>query len=256
MSAPEPVIVSLEGVRKSFATNDVLRGIDLEVRRGETVVVLGGSGSGKSVLLKHINGLLRPDAGRVVVLGCDVAHLSEDDLVPLRRRVSYVFQGGALFDSLDVGENVAFPLREARACGPEEIAATVAGLLARVGLAGSERVMPADLSGGMRKRVALARGLALEPEVILYDEPTAGLDPLTAESIAGLMRTVSADTGATSMVVTHDLLLAWALNARVAFLRGGTFQFLGTLGEAAGQPGWVGQFVRVGGVHAGYGSTS
>ncbi|MGE5236315.1 MAG: ABC transporter ATP-binding protein [Acidobacteriota bacterium] len=246
--------MSLVGVRKAFGRHGVLQGIDLDLRRGETVVVLGGSGSGKSVLLKHINGLLRPDAGRVIVLGCDVAHLPEEDLVPMRRRVSYIFQGGALFDSMTVGENVAYPLWERGDRERRGIDLRVAELLARVGLAGHERVMPANLSGGMRKRVALARGLALEPEVILYDEPTAGLDPLTAESIAALLREVTAETRATSVVVTHDLMLAGALEGRVAFLQEGRFQFVGSLDDAAREPGVVGQFVRVGGIHAGYGS--
>jgi len=250
MTGGEPTVVSLRGVHKAFAGKPVLAGIDLEVRRGETVVVMGGSGTGKSVLLKHINGLIRPDSGQVVVLGCDVAQLSEQALVPLRRQVSYVFQNGALFDSLRVGENVAFALVEHTDLDDAAIAARVSELLASVGLEGSEPLTPSALSGGMRKRVALARGLALEPEVILYDEPTAGLDPLTGVTITELIKRIAQARRATSLVVTHDLLVARELGGRVAFLRAGVFEFTGTFGEAALVDGPAGEFVRAGGVHA------
>jgi phospholipid/cholesterol/gamma-HCH transport system ATP-binding protein len=250
MSGERQTVLSVRDVHKSFGTNHVLIGLSLEVRRGETVVVLGGSGSGKSVLLKHINGLMRPDSGDVVVLGSSVPRLHEDELVGLRRRVSYIFQNSALFDSLTVGENVAFPLREHAGLGDGEIEARVEALLARVGLSGTQALAPAELSGGMRKRVALARGLALEPEVILYDEPTAGLDPLTGLSITALLREVTHTTGATSLVVTHDLAVAKELADWVAFLIEGTFGFIGPLAVAAEQRGPVGDFVRAGGVHA------
>ncbi len=245
-----PVIVSLRGVCKAFGAKRVLCGLDLEVRRGETVVVLGGSGSGKSVLLKHLNGLLRPDEGEVVVLGCNVALLGESELVPLRRQVSYIFQQGALFDSLSVAENVAFPLREHRALDGGELRERVAALLADVGLEGTEELLPAELSGGMRKRVALARGLALAPEVILYDEPTAGLDPVTGVAITALIKEVSRRGGATSLVVTHDIAVARELGGSVAFLRDGLFAFTGALAEAAARDDPVGEFVRAGGFHA------
>jgi len=254
MSDGRPVVVAVRDLHKSFGANRVLTGVTLEVRRGETIVVLGGSGSGKSVLLKHINGLLRPDSGTVEVLGCRVSEMPELDLVALRRRVSYIFQNAALFDSLSVGENVAFPLREHLALPDDEIEARVATLLGRVGLTGTEDLAPAELSGGMRKRVALARGLALDPEVILYDEPTAGLDPLTGLAITALLREVTRGTGATSLVVTHDLAVAEGLADRVAFLTGGRFAFTGPLALAAEQEGAVGEFVRAGGVHAREGS--
>jgi phospholipid/cholesterol/gamma-HCH transport system ATP-binding protein len=186
----------------------------------------------------------------VVVLGCGVSHRDEDELVELRRKVSYIFQQGALFDSLTVGENIAFPLREHTALADEEIAAKVAALLARVGLAGIEHLAPSALSGGMRKRVALARGLALEPEVILYDEPTAGLDPLTGLAITKLIREIDTTTTATSLVVTHDLAAAQVLGGRVAFLAEGRIAFAGTIEDAARADGLVGSFVRAGGVHA------
>jgi phospholipid/cholesterol/gamma-HCH transport system ATP-binding protein len=250
MSDADPVVISFREVRKAFGDKVVLDGINLEVRRGEMLVVLGGSGSGKSVLLKHISGLIRPDSGGVVVLGCGVSHREEDDLVELRRKVSYIFQQGALFDSLSVGENIAFPLREHTEMTEPQIDARVAELLDRVGLSGIEDLQPAELSGGMRKRVALARGLALEPDVILYDEPTAGLDPLTGLAITELIKEIDTNTAATSLVVTHDLAAAQALGGRVAFLHEGNFAFMGALAEAARQGGLVGSFIRAGGVHA------
>jgi phospholipid/cholesterol/gamma-HCH transport system ATP-binding protein len=251
MSENLPQALSVRQIRKAFGSHQVLNGVSLDVARSQTVVVLGGSGEGKSVFLKHINGLLQPDSGAVEVLGCPVSQLDEDALVELRRRVSYIFQQAALFDSLTVGENVAFPLQEHTRLGDAEVAARVAVLLDRVGLGGTEQLSPAELSGGMRKRVALARGLALDPEVILYDEPTAGLDPLTGVAIVALIKEVTRSTGATSLVVTHDLAVATALADRVVFLAGGIFVFTGSLAEAARQDGVVGAFVRAGGVHAG-----
>jgi phospholipid/cholesterol/gamma-HCH transport system ATP-binding protein len=250
MSDEREIVLTVRDLQKSFGAKNVLTGVSLEVRRGETIVVLGGSGTGKSVLLKHINGLLRPDSGSVEVLGYPVSELPESELVDVRRRVSYIFQNSALFDSLSVGENVAFALAEHEDLGEEEINGRVAALLGRVGLAGTQDLSPAELSGGMQKRVALARGLSLEPEVILYDEPTAGLDPLTGLSITALLREVTRTTGATSLVVTHDLAVAKELADWVAFLTHGKFSFTGTLAVAAQQDGPVGDFVRAGGIHA------
>jgi len=247
MSERRPTVVRIGDLHKRFGAKEVLRGVDLSLVRGETVVVLGGSGTGKSVLLKHINGLLRPDRGEVVVLGCDVPSLGEAELVELRRRVSYIFQQGALFDSLDVGENIAYPIFHHGTLPPDRASERVAVLLELVGLAGAERLAPSELSGGMRKRVALARGLALEPEIVLYDEPTAGLDPLTGLAITRLIRDVAGATGATSLVVTHDLAVARELADRVAFLADGVFQFVGSFADAARHPGLVGEFVRAGG---------
>jgi len=199
------------------------------------------------VLLKHINGLLRPDSGEVVVLGCDVPTLDEAHLVELRRKVSYIFQMGALFDSLTVGENIAYPIYHHRTLPPAQAAERVEILLELVGLAGAEDLAPSELSGGMRKRVALARGRALEPEIVLYDEPTAGLDPLTGLSITQLIRDVAGATGATSLVVTHDLAVARELADRIVFLAEGRFQFVGSFADATLQEGVVGEFVRAGG---------
>jgi len=224
--------IRCQGVTKTFRSKAVLRGVDLEVQSGETLVLLGGSGSGKSVLLKHLNGLLRPDAGSVEVEGTRLDTLDEDALVPVRRQVSMLFQQGALFDSLSVGENVAFPLREHRMLPPDEIPARVAEALAMVGLEKTEQLMPSELSGGMRKRAALARALVLEPRVLLYDEPTTGLDPVVAAKINHLIRDLQRQLGLTSVVVTHDLASAFYIADRLAFLYEGRIRFTGTPAEA------------------------
>ena len=224
--------IRCRGLEKRFRDTHVLRGVSLDVFSGETLVLLGGSGSGKSVLLKHMNGLLRPDRGDVEVDGVPLGPLDENGLIPIRRKVSMLFQQGALFDSLSVGENVAFALHEHHIVPAAEIPARVAHSLALVGLAGSEGVMPAELSGGMRKRAALARALALEPRALLYDEPTTGLDPVTAARINHLIRDVQHRLGLTSVVVTHDLGSAFLVADRMAFLHDGRIRFTGTPDEA------------------------
>jgi len=226
----EPVVV-LSDVHKSFGGKKVLDGASLTVERGETVAVLGASGSGKSVTLKTVNGLIPPDRGSVHVLGVDVDDSSERDLQALRRRVSYLFQGGALFDSLSVFENVAFPLREHLDLDPREIARRVEKLLSMVQLEDASALDPAELSGGMRKRVALARALALEPQIILYDEPTTGLDPVTGSAIADLITELDRNLGVTSLVVTHDIPLVRRVAERVAFLDDGRFIYTGGLSD-------------------------
>jgi phospholipid/cholesterol/gamma-HCH transport system ATP-binding protein len=227
-----PTFIRCVRLEKAFGTKAVLRGLTLEVLTGETLVLLGGSGSGKSVLLKHLNGLLRPDRGEVWVEGVSLGTLDEDGLVPVRRAVSMLFQQGALFDSLTVGDNVAFPIREHRLATPESTHARVREALAMVDLAGSEALMPAELSGGMRKRAALARALVLEPRALLYDEPTTGLDPVTAAKINHLIRDLQKRLGLTSVVVTHDLVSAFLVADRIAFLHAGTIRFYGTPDEA------------------------
>jgi phospholipid/cholesterol/gamma-HCH transport system ATP-binding protein len=229
MTAP---LIRCRGVEKSFRDKAVLRGVTLDVREGETLVLLGGSGSGKSVLLKHLNGLLRADAGSVEFEGVRLDTLDEYGLVPIRRRVSMLFQQSALFDSLSVGDNVAFPLREHRMLPEHDVPARIAAALARVGLEGTERLMPAELSGGMRKRAALARALALEPKALLYDEPTTGLDPVVAAKINHLIRDLQQRLGLTSVVVTHDLASAFYVADRIAFLYEGRIRFAGTPSEA------------------------
>jgi len=227
-AAPEPPFIVLEGVEKHFGSNRVLQGIDLEVHRGEIFTLLGGSGTGKSVLLKHIVGLLRPDAGRIRIEGRDVSGLREPEWVELRKRIAYVFQGAALFDSLAVLENVAYGLREHLALSRAELERRVAECLESVGLQGIERRMPAELSGGMRKRVGVARAIALEPEAILYDEPTTGLDPANAKRIAQLIAALRRRLAVTSVVVTHDLELCFAISDRVGLLGRGRLLAVGT----------------------------
>jgi len=215
------VVIELSGVHKAFQRQPVLRGVDLAIRAGETFTILGGSGSGKSVCLKHMIGLLRPGRGRVTVLDTDITHLPEHELVPIRTAVSMIFQSAALFDSLSVYENVAYPLREHTRWSEPQIAQRVEESLKAVGLPGVERKMPSELSGGMRKRVGVARGIALEPRVILYDEPTTGLDPANQRRIGELIRSLQQDLHVTSVVVTHELELCFAVSDRVALLKDG-----------------------------------
>ena len=228
----ERAYIRCVALEKRFGAKQVLRGLSLDVFAGETLVVLGGSGSGKSVLLKHMNALLRPDAGEVEVDGAPLGGLDEEALVPVRRNVAMLFQQGALFDSLSVGENVAYPLREHRVLEPAAIPARVQEALAMVDLAGTEALMPAELSGGMRKRAALARAIVLEPRALLYDEPTTGLDPVVAAKINHLIRDVQKRLGITSVVVTHDLGSAFFVADRIAFLHEGRILFAGAPDEA------------------------
>ena len=228
---PRPFI-ALRGVEKSFAGKRVLRGIDLEVPEGETLVVLGGSGEGKSVLLRHINGLERPDAGEVWVAGKRLNDLSEDALSPIRREVAMVFQLGALFDSLSVFGNVSYPIREHGERNEARIKRRVHEVLEMVELKDDvAKLFPAELSGGMRKRVALARALALEPKAVLYDEPTTGLDPLVTHKINQMIRNLQTRLGFTSVVVTHDLRSAFVVGDRFALLDQGRIRFSGTADE-------------------------
>jgi phospholipid/cholesterol/gamma-HCH transport system ATP-binding protein len=225
--AAEPA-VSLEGIWKGFEGLPVLRGLDLAAPRGGTVTVMGGSGSGKTVLLRLTAGLIKPDKGRVWTLGVDTTPLREEALLPLRRRIGFVFQGAALFDSLTAYENVAYPLREHTTLPESEIADRVHRILARVGLKDVDAKLPAELSGGMRKRVGIARALILEPELVLYDEPTAGLDPTNARLITELVESLKAE-GATesAMVVTHDLAFAQTVSDLIAVLIAGQIAQVG-----------------------------
>jgi phospholipid/cholesterol/gamma-HCH transport system ATP-binding protein len=219
-------------IEKAFGPKKVLRGVNLDVLRGETVVVLGGSGSGKSVLLRHAVGLFRPDAGRMFVEGVEIQSLREDELIEPRKKVGMLFQSGALFDSMTVSENVSFALREHTDWDEAKVLARTEEVLRLVELDGVLELMPSDLSGGMRKRVALARAIALAPAAILYDEPTTGLDPITANTINHLIRNLQKRLGVTSVVVTHDIHSAFTVGDRIAFLYDGRILFHGTTAEA------------------------
>jgi phospholipid/cholesterol/gamma-HCH transport system ATP-binding protein len=221
-------MIELRGLHKSFGSQRVLRGVNLDIQDGETMVVLGRSGTGKSVLLKLIIGLMRPDRGSIMVDGQDVNALSYTELVELRKRIGMLFQMAALFDSMTVAENVGLGLREQGDLKDAQIANVVAEKLALVGLSGIENKKPAELSGGMRKRVGLARAIAMNPDYILYDEPTTGLDPITARQINILIRDIQAKLKVTSIVVTHDLHSAYQVGDRLCLLHEGHIYFTGT----------------------------
>ncbi|HUI07884.1 MAG TPA: ABC transporter ATP-binding protein [Verrucomicrobiae bacterium] len=221
-------MIQIEGLWKSFDDVEVLRGVDFEIRDRETVVIIGRSGCGKSVLLKHLCGLLRPDAGRVVVDGQDIEVLSERELTPIRKKFGVLFQGAALFDSMTVFDNVAFPLREERKLGEDEIIQRVEAALAIVDLLNAKNKKPAELSGGMRKRAALARACVPQPKYILYDEPTTGLDPILADDINDLVLRMRDHYRVTSIAVTHDMVSAYKIADRIAMLHEGRIHAVGT----------------------------
>ncbi len=224
-------MIELVDIHKSFGNKQVLKGLTLSVIRGETLVVLGRSGCGKSVLLKLILGLMRQDSGKIIMDGEDISQISEEEMTKLRKKFGMLFQGGALFDSLTVAENVAYPLKEHTKMTRAEIKEKVAEKLALMEMEGTEGLMPSDLSGGMRKRVALARAIALEPEYILYDEPTTGLDPITAERINRLIRRMQTKFGVTSVVVTHEIYNAYMVADRLAMIHEGKILTSGTVEE-------------------------
>jgi phospholipid/cholesterol/gamma-HCH transport system ATP-binding protein len=235
---PTPV-VDVVDLRKAFDRAEVLRGVSFRLDKGETLVVMGGSGSGKTVLLRHIAGLIRPDAGEVRVFGRNIEGLGEEDLLPIRRRMGYVFQGAALFDSLSVFENVAFPLREHTSLPEAEIRTRVMHFLSLVALGEDVLpLLPSELSGGMRKRVGIARALVIEPEMLLFDEPTAGLDPTNSKTVAELILQLKGGVCDTSIVVTHDVELARTVADRLAILMEGRFAAVGRADEvmASGEP--------------------
>ncbi|MDF1738369.1 MAG: ATP-binding cassette domain-containing protein [Verrucomicrobiales bacterium] len=221
----------VEGLTKAFHGKPVLKGTTFTIPRGKTTVILGGSGAGKSVLLKHLNGLFTPDAGTVFVDGESLAGKHESELVPIRRKIGILFQNGALFDSMSVAENVAFPLKEQSKLPHSEIASRVSETLEHVGLADAAETMPGDLSGGMRKRAGLARAIITHPEAMLYDEPTAGLDPILATTIAKLITRLKEELSLTSVVVTHHLGLVRTVADQVIFLSEGSVIFQGSVDE-------------------------
>ena len=219
-SSSQPLL-RLVGVEKKLGRQKILRGVNLQIDKGERMIIIGRSGGGKSVLLKHIIGLMQPDAGQVWFRDIDLAKLNDEQLAPLRKETGMLFQNGALFDSLSVGENVAFPLREKGMKDEKAIREEVARAMRIVDLPGQEGKWPSELSGGMRKRVALARAAIAKPALMLYDEPTAGLDPVVADSINKLMVRLGEELQMTSVIVTHDMVSAREVGDRIAFLHEG-----------------------------------
>jgi len=220
--------IRISDLHKSFGDLRVLRGIDLDIARGESLVIIGSSGTGKSVLIKHVIGLLAPDEGDLMVDGSSVPGLGREALSKLRRRMGMLFQYAALFDSMNVGDNVAFALRQQRDWPETRVQERVREVLGWVGLKGIEDKVPAELSGGMKKRVGLARAIALEPEIILYDEPTTGLDPILADQINNLILDLNDRLNATSLTITHDMVSAYKIADRIAMLYDGKIEATGT----------------------------
>ena len=214
-------MIKIIDLKKSFNSKKVLDGTNLEIEKGKITVIIGRSGEGKSVLIKHIIGLLKPDSGQILLDGQDITKMTERELNEVRRRFGMLFQGAALFDSLTVGENVAFPLREHAGMPEADLKKVIKEKLRLVGLKNVENMMPADLSGGMKKRVGLARAIAMDPEIVLFDEPTTGLDPIMSDNVATLILDTQRDLKTTYIVITHDISLTYKIADKVAMLHEG-----------------------------------
>jgi len=227
----EPII-SFRQVQKAFEDNVIYTGLSFDVFQGETLTVIGGSGVGKSVMLKLLIGLLKPDSGSIVAFGDEVTQMDANQLQKLRQKVGMLFQGGALFDSMTVEENICYPLIEHKWGTTSDMKKRVETVLDMVGMSGIEKMRPPELSGGMKKRVGLARAIAIEPEVILYDEPTTGLDPKNIRRINGLIRNLQEQLKVTSIVVTHDMDSCFTVSDRIAFLNGHEISWTGSCEEA------------------------
>lgn len=237
-------LFTINHFQKSFGSKTVHKDVSFTIRKGECLGLIGGSGTGKSVLLRSMIGLERPDSGEVIFDGIRVDQTAERNLSEVRKRVAYAFQGGALFDSMTVFDNLAYPLREHTNLTEKQIAEKISFQLEQFGLAGNEQVFPANLSGGMQKRVGLARAIILGPEVILYDEPTAGLDPFNTKKIEEMILRLKA-TGVTSVLVTHDMPVAFAVCDRIAMLMDGKIKAIGTIEEIEKQDSnLIGQFAQ------------
>lgn len=243
-------MIKIDGLCKVFDGNEVLRGVSLEIKEREVIALIGGSGSGKSVLLKHVVGLMKPDRGRVIVDGMDMGVLRSRDLIHLRDRLGFLFQGGALFDSMTVFENVAFPLKEKTRLNDERVRERVLNELEHVGLSGSEHKYPSQISGGMVKRAALARALVMDPEIMLFDEPTTGLDPVIGAAILNLIDSCHKRLSFTGIIVTHEIPKVFDIVDRVAMLHEGIVWAEGTPEElmSSGEPivrAFVGESVKI-----------
>jgi len=210
--------IEIQNLTRFFNTRKVLDNLSLNIEKGQTCVIIGRSGCGKSVLLKHIEGILKPDSGKIIINGQDITRLSNNEMDKIRLKMGMVFQGGALFDSMSVGENVGFKLIEHNHVSNKELLEKVESALCVVGLCGIENLMPSEISGGMKKRVALARAICIEPEIIFYDEPTTGVDPITADSINELIKTMHDKLKVTSIVVTHDMKSAYSIADKIAMM--------------------------------------
>jgi phospholipid/cholesterol/gamma-HCH transport system ATP-binding protein len=230
-AATDSEMIAVRGLTKRLARQEILRGVDLDVPTGETLVIIGRSGGGKSVLLKHLVGLMQPDAGEIWIEGQNITRMSERQLGAIRQKIGILFQGAALFDSMTVEQNVAFPLREAGERNPKVLREKVREMLDVVELEGQEEKMPVSLSGGMKKRVGLARSIIRRPKCVLYDEPTSGLDPVVSDSINRLIRRLQERFGMTSIVVTHDMKSAFHVADHIAYLHEGRIYFHGTSTE-------------------------
>jgi phospholipid/cholesterol/gamma-HCH transport system ATP-binding protein len=230
-NAKTDAMIAVRGLHKTIGTQEILRGVDLSVGRGETLVIIGRSGGGKSVLLKHLIGLMQPDSGEIWIDGQNIIGMNERELAAVRRKIGILFQSGALFDSMTVEDNIAFPLREAGERDLRVIRRKVAEMLEVMEMPGQEMKMPESLSGGMKKRVGLARAIIQRPSCVLYDEPTAGLDPVVSDSINRLIRRLQERFEMTSVVVTHDMKSAFHVGDHVAYLHEGRMYFYGTPGD-------------------------
>jgi len=224
-------MIKISGLKKYFGTKRVLDGVDLDIDKGKITVIIGRSGEGKSVLIKHIIGLLRPDDGQILLDGQEISSMNERDWDEVRKRFGMLFQGGALFDSMTVGENVGFPLKEHTDLADEDIMKVVDEKLRRVGLVGVEHMMPAELSGGMKKRVGLARAIVMDPEIVLFDEPTTGLDPIMSDSIADLVLDTQRSLQTTYILITHDIPFTYKIADKIAMLHEGRIIEQGSVEE-------------------------